>query len=66
MDASESRRRFEAELAAADLDIPEAERDRLFVLWRDFLPHRALLRETPIALEDEPTFVEKPTAGGGR
>ena len=66
MDATESRRRFEAELHAADLDIPERERDKLFVLWQDYLPHRDALRETPITPEDEPTFVEKPTAWEGR
>ena len=66
MNAPESRRRFEAELHAADLDIPERERDKLFVLWQDYLPHRDALRRTPITPEDEPTFVEKPTAWGGR
>jgi hypothetical protein len=66
VDANELRRRFEAELQAADLDLPQGERDKLFVLWQDFLPQRDALRRTPIALEDEPTFVEKPTARGAR
>ena len=66
MDATESRRRFEAELQAADLDIPERERDKLFVLWQEYLPHRDALRGTPITPEDEPTFIEKPTVRGGR
>lgn len=66
VDATESRRRFEAELQAADLDIPARERDKLFVLWQDYLPHRDALRSTPITPEDEPTFVEKPTVRGGR
>jgi hypothetical protein len=66
MDATDPRRRFEAELQAADLDIPQAERDKLFVLWKNYLPHRDALRNTPIAPEDEPTFVEKPTTRGGR
>jgi hypothetical protein len=66
VDASETRRRFEAELEAADLDILAPERDKLFLLWRDYLPHRDVLRTAPIAPEDEPTFVEKPTARGER
>ena len=66
VDASESRRRFEAELQAADLDIPERERDKLFVLWQEYLPHRDALRGTPIMPEDEPTFIEKPTVREGR
>ena len=66
VDATESRRRFEAELQAADLDIPERERDKLFVLWQEYLPHRDALRGTPIMPEDEPTFIEKPTVRGGR
>ena len=66
VDVIECRRRFEAELQAADLDIPEGERDNLFVLWQDYLPNRDVLRSTPIMPEDEPTFVEKPTVRGGR
>jgi hypothetical protein len=66
VDATESRRRFEAELQAADLDIPEGERDKLFVLWQDYLPHRDALRGTPITPEEEPTFIEKPTVRAGR
>jgi hypothetical protein len=66
VDATESRRRFEAELQAADLDIPERERDTLFVLWQEYRPHRDVLRSTPIMPEDEPTFIEKPAMRGDR
>jgi hypothetical protein len=66
VDATDPRRRFEAELQAADLDIPEAEREKLFVLWQNYLPHRHALRSTPIPIESEPTFIEKPTTRGGR
>ena len=44
----------------------KAEGDKLFVLWQNYLPHRDALRATPIAIESEPTFIEKPTTRGGR
>jgi len=66
VDAMESRRRFDAELLAVDLDLPEDERDKLFVLWQRYLPHRDALRSTSVPPDTEPTFIEKPTARGDR
>jgi len=66
MTAADARRQFEAELRAAELDLPEDERERVFVLWQAYLPHRDALRRTPLAPEAEPTFIEKPTARDGR
>ncbi len=63
MDVTDLRRRFEAQLEAADLHIPDDEREELFVLWSSYLPHRDALHNAAVPLEDEPTFIEKPTVG---
>ena len=34
-------------------------------MWADFLPQREALRAAAPAAEEEPTFIEKPTAPGG-
>ena len=59
------RARFEAEVTAADLRLSPEDRERLFGLWIRALPYREALRAAPIAAEEEPAFVEKPTALGG-
>ena len=59
------RARFEAEVTAADLRLGPEDRERLFGLWTRALPYREALRAAPIAREEEPSFVEKPTMLGG-
>jgi hypothetical protein len=59
------RARFEAEVTAADLRLSPEDRERLFELWTRALPYREALRAAPIAPEEEPAFVEKPTMLGG-
>jgi hypothetical protein len=59
------RTRFEAEVTAADLCLSPEDRERLFDLWTRARPYRDALRAAPIAPEEEPAFVEKPTTLGG-
>lgn len=63
MDSAELRRRFEAQLVVADLSLPDDEREKLFLLWSNYQPHREALHNAPLPPEDEPTFIEKPTVG---
>jgi hypothetical protein len=64
-DAQARRARFEAEVTASDLRLSPEDRELLFELWTRALPYRDALRAAPIAREEEPAFVEKPTALGG-
>ena len=57
--------RFEAEITAADVCLSPEDRERLFDLWARALPYRDALRAAPVSLEEEPSFVEKPTTLGG-
>ena len=59
------RARFDAEVTATDLRLSPEDRERLFELWTRALPFRDALRAAPIAREEEPAFVEKPTMLGG-
>ena len=59
------RARFDAELRVAGLEVGGDDRERLFAMWEDFFPQREALRAAALALEDEPTFIEKPTQRGG-
>ena len=64
-DRAELRDRFEAELRVAGLQIPSEDDEALFAMWEGHLPHREALRGAALAPEEEPTFIERPTAGGG-
>jgi hypothetical protein len=59
----ELRARFDAELQAAGLAVTGDDRERLYEMWVDYLPRRDELREVAVALEEAPTFIEKPTVG---
>ena len=48
------RARFDAELAAAGLNITGRDYDLLFVMWKEHLPQREALRAAAPAQEDEP------------
>lgn len=63
-DSAVLRARFDAEVLAADLTVPDADREHLFAMWAEHLPLRDSLRRASIALEEEPSFVEKPAAAG--
>ena len=63
-DAAVLRAHFDAEVRAADLTVPEADREHLFAMWAEHLPLRESLRTAGVALEEEPSFIEKPAAAG--
>lgn len=63
-DQAALRAQFDAEVLAADLPVPAADRDHLFAMWAEHLPMRDSLRSASIALEEEPSFIEKPAAAG--
>ena len=63
-DPAALRARFDAEVLAADLTVPEADREHLFAMWAEHLPLRDSLRAASMALEEEPSFLEKPAAAG--
>ena len=64
LDPAALRARFDAELLSADLAVPAADREHLFAMWADHLPLRDSLRAASVALEEEPSFVEKPAQAG--
>ena len=63
--ADSPRARFEAEMELAGLSLSEADRERLFVMWQDFLPYREQLRSASVDPNEEPSFIEKPCLPGG-
>ena len=63
-DPAALRARFDAEVLAADLTVPEADREHLFAMWADHLPLRDRLRDVSFALEEEPSFTQKPAQLG--
>jgi hypothetical protein len=48
------RERFETELRAARLDLSDGDRERLYVMWMEHLPHREALRAAVPAPGEEP------------
>ena len=63
-DPTALRARFDAEVLAADLPVPEPDREHLFAMWAEHLPMRDSLRSASIALEEEPSFTQKPAQLG--
>lgn len=57
--------RFEAELRAAGIEVTGRERELLYAMWVEHLPHREALRAAALEPEEEPSFIEKPTPAGG-
>ena len=55
---------FDAEVLAADLTVPDADREHLFAMWAEHLPQRDSLRSASIALAEEPSFTQKPAQLG--
>jgi hypothetical protein len=63
-DQAALRAQFDAEVRAADLTVPDADREPLFAMWVEHLPLRDSLRTASIALEEEPSFTQKPAQYG--
>ena len=63
-DPAALRAQFDAEVQAADLTVPEADREHLFAMWAEHLPLRDSLRAASVALEEEPSFTQKPAQPG--
>ena len=63
-DSAAFRARFDAEVLAADLTVPDADREHLFAMWAEHLPLRDSLRAASVALEEEPSFTQKPAQLG--
>lgn len=63
-DPAALRATFDAEVVAADLTVPAADREHLFAMWVEHLPQRDSLRAASIALEEEPSFTQKPAQTG--
>lgn len=66
MTKTELTARFEAELEAAGLEVSGRDRELLYAMWEEHLPQRQALRAAIPAPDEEPSFIEKPTAGGAR
>ena len=58
-DEAELRELFAAELRVAGLQVPDDDRERLYAMWVDHLPHRDALRAAVPRPEEEPTLLEK-------
>jgi hypothetical protein len=63
-DRAALRAQFDAEVLAADLTVPDADREYLFAMWAEHLPRRDSLRAASVALEEEPSFTQKPAQYG--
>jgi hypothetical protein len=63
-DLAALRAQFDAEVLSADVSVPTDDREHLFAMWLEHLPLRDSLRAASVALEEEPSFIEKPAAFG--
>ena len=63
-DSAALRAQFDAEVLAADLTVPDADREHLFVMWSEHLPLRDSVRAAGVAPEEEPSFTQKPAQLG--
>jgi hypothetical protein len=63
-DPSAVRAQFDAEVVAAGLTVPDADREHLFAMWVEHLPLRDSLRIASVALEEEPSFTQKQAQAG--
>ena len=64
-DPAALRTRFDAEVQVAGIVVGAADRQALFTLWAAHLPIRERLSTAEVALEEEPSFTQKPTQPGG-
>jgi hypothetical protein len=56
--------RFEAEAAVAGIAVTDEDREPLFAMWTELQPIRDRLRNADLALEEEPSFTQKPAQLG--
>ena len=63
-DPAALRARFEAEAMVAGIAVTDDDREPLFVMWADHQPIRERLRAADLALEEEPSFIQKPAQLG--
>jgi hypothetical protein len=56
--------RFEAEAAIAGITVSDEDRGPLFAMWTELQPIRDRLRSADLALEEEPSFTQKPAQLG--
>jgi hypothetical protein len=56
--------RFEAEAAVAGIAVTDEDRGPLFAMWTELQPIRERLRNADLALEEEPSFTQKPAQLG--
>jgi hypothetical protein len=58
------RAQFDAEVRVAGLAIPPDDREHIFEMWANDLLLRERLRAADLALEEEPSFMQKPAQLG--
>ena len=63
-DLAALRAQFDAEVLSADVSVPPDDREHLFAMWLEHLPLRDSLRAASVALEEEPSFTQKPAQAG--
>ena len=63
-DPAALRARFEAEVIVAGISIAADDRERLFEMWANDRPLRERLGAADLALEEEPSFTQKPAQLG--
>jgi hypothetical protein len=63
-DQAALREQFEAEVRVADIVVSADDREHLFRMWADQVPLRERLRSADLALEEEPSFIQKPAQLG--
>jgi hypothetical protein len=56
--------RFEAEVAVAGIAVTDEDRGPLLAMWTELQPIRDRLRNADLALEEEPSFTQKPAQSG--
>jgi hypothetical protein len=63
-DPAELQARFEAEIAVAGITVSGDDRAPLYGMWTALQPIRARLRNASLAIEEEPSFTQKPAQLG--
>lgn len=58
------RAQFDEEVRVADIVVSDADREPLFRMWVEHRKVRARLGATRVALEEEPSFTQKPAQPG--
>ncbi|MFN8635953.1 MAG: hypothetical protein U0893_19060 [Chloroflexota bacterium] len=63
-DLATLRAQFDEEVRVADIVVSDADREPLFGMWAAHRTVRARLGATEVALEEEPSFTQKPAQPG--